>query len=125
MVATVFYLFVSLLSLFASLIGFIAMFGPETSAKPGVIPWLPGWIFTLFCAAGLFWRKRWGRILVLLSAAPCFAISIIGIPVMAIQGEWVLVLVPYSVLFALSLLVLIYFTRPRIKGYFCKLEPHR
>ncbi|MDP2922481.1 MAG: hypothetical protein Q8O30_02010 [Candidatus Omnitrophota bacterium] len=117
-----FYLFLSLLFLFAFCIGFIAIFTPATSPKPDVIPWFLGWIYAFLCAIGLFRRKKWGRILVLISVTPCFAISIIGIPVMVFQNQWLLVWVPYSVLLVLSTVVLVYFTRPKIKEYFRERE---
>jgi hypothetical protein len=119
-ITAIFYLLLSLFLLFASLIGFIAMFAPALNPKPGVMVWLLGWVYTLFCALGLFWAKQWGRILVLISVTPCLVISAIGIPAMVFQKEWVLIFMPYLVLFILSAAVLIYFTKSEIKVYFIK-----
>jgi len=37
---------------------------------------------------------------------------------MILQKEWVLVFVPYLAIFVVSSLMLVYFTRPRIREYF-------
>jgi hypothetical protein len=117
-ITAIFYLLLSLFFLFASLVGFIAMFAPGLTPKPGVIGWLLGWIYTFFSALGLFLKKKWGWFLVLISLIPCLAISIIGIPVMAFQKEWILVFLPYLTLLFLSAVVLLYLLRPKIKEYF-------
>ncbi len=116
--AAAFYLLLSLLSLFAFLIGLIMKVATATGAKYSALPWFLSGIYAFLCAIGLFRRKNWSRILVLVSMAPCFAISVIGIPVMALQNEWLLVWLPYAVLLIFSAGVLVYFTRPKIKEYF-------